>query len=88
MSVAKEFVKITNYKYFPHNLIFELIIPIISEETNDDVLWGLYEEIKLNIIKSVKKNNNNRVITEIYDNPISNGRFKDFINGLKKLKTN
>lgn len=86
MSVAKALVKITNSKYLPHNLIFELIMPIISEKTNDDVLWDLYEDIKINIISSAKIKKRNIVLTEIYDNPLSNERFKEFITEMKKLK--
>lgn len=87
MSVAKELVKITKSKYLPHNLIFELIMPVIGEKTNDDVLWDLYEEIKIAIIKSAKeKKKEGIILTEIYNRPFSNERFKEFVGELKKAK--
>lgn len=86
MTVAKELVKITKGKYLPHNLIFDLISPIISEDTADDDLWDLYEEIKVDILKTAKKKDVDVVITDIYNNPISNERFEEFIDELRKAK--
>lgn len=86
MTVSKELCKITNARFFPHNLIFELIMPLITEKINDDDLWDLYEEIKFSIIKTAKKKGNSLVLTEIYDNPISNERFKKFIGDLRNAK--
>ncbi len=88
MTIAKELAKITNARYFPHNLIFELIMPVITEDINDDDLWDLYENIKIEIIKIAKKKDNSLILTEIYSNPLSNGRFRDFIRKLKKFKIN
>ena len=64
MTVAKELCKITKARFFPHNLIFELIMPLITEKIDDDDLWDLYEKIKIGIIKTAKRKNNDLVLTE------------------------
>lgn len=61
MTITKELCKITTAKYFPHNLVFD-------------------------IIKTAKKKNLSLILTEIYNNPLSNERFEEFIDELKKAK--
>jgi len=86
MTIAKELVKITKLKYLPHNLIFDIIEPIISEDLDDDVLWELYKKIRLDIIKAAKKKGRDMVITEVYGSPMGNQPFKIFVRKLKRLK--
>ena len=86
MTTAKELSKISNYKCLPHGLILDLIMPIISKKIKDSTLWDLYEEIKISIVSSAKKKGKDIILTEVYDNPTSNNRLKEFIKKLDKLK--
>jgi len=86
MTITKELCKITTAKYFPHNLVFDIINPIFGVNTKDDDLWDLYEDLKIDIIKTAKKKNLSLILTEIYNNPLSNERFEEFIDELKKAK--
>lgn len=86
MTIARELTKITSARFFPHNLIFDLITPLITEDNKDDDLWDLYEAIKIEIIKTAKKKGNSLILTDIYNNPVSDERFKEFIEELRKSK--
>lgn len=86
MTVAKNLCKLTNYKFLPHNLIFDLIMPLVTYDVSDDDLWNLYERIKLEIIKTANKKGNNLILTEIYDSPLSDKRFEEFVDFLRKNK--
>ncbi len=86
MSIAKELCKITKAKFFPHNVIFDLINPLFGDPRKNHFMWDLYEEIKIKIIKTAKRKNVNLVLTEIYNKPVSDERLEDFINELNVMK--
>ena len=85
-TVTKELCKITRGKFFPHNIIFDLIYSIFEKNIKDGDLWNLYENIKINIIKTAKKKQTTLFLTEIYDKPLSNERFKKFIKELDRSR--
>lgn len=85
MTIAKELYNITEARFFPHNVIFDLINPLFGNPRENDWMWDLYEEIKLDIIKKAKEESVDLVLTEIFDKKFSNIRIKKFVNNLKKL---
>ena len=86
LTVAKELVKLTNYKLFHNHMTLDTVAPILEFDT--DAFWGLVERLRLLILEEAAKQKvKGTIFTYCYDYPEDGKWIRKLVKTIEKHKS-